>query len=222
MTDAQRPAAWKFRDRCSCAAVAELYRVMGTSRIVQFAGAVDGARSPLFYLRRRRACGFAVHRRLVSANAPGCVHRSAGSSRSGDHPDRSARKWPEKIVLDTSQPMIAPPAVEGPPATQSVQLRPDEPGDQSNLQALAQLTPDTTPVAVDHPTLSTRLGLARTAPSKHVARSPGTRRPARAEAGGSCCQLGSIDNGQISSKAMSRTRAVSSWAMDWPALTGRN
>jgi hypothetical protein len=135
---------------------------------------------------------------------------------------KSARKWPEKIVLDTSQPMIAPPAVEEPPATQSVQLRPDEPGDQSNLQALAQLTPDTTSVAVDHPTLSTRRGLARTAPSKHVARSPGTRRPARAEAGGGCCQLGSIDNGQISSKAMSRTRAASSWAMDWPALTGRN
>jgi hypothetical protein len=29
---------------------------------------------------------------------------------------KSAHKWPEKIVLDTSQPTIAPPAVEEPPA----------------------------------------------------------------------------------------------------------
>jgi hypothetical protein len=35
---------------------------------------------------------------------------------------KSVRKWPEKIVLDTSQPTIAPPVVEEPPAAQSVQL----------------------------------------------------------------------------------------------------
>jgi hypothetical protein len=29
---------------------------------------------------------------------------------------KSARKWPEKVVLDTSQPTITPPAVEEPPA----------------------------------------------------------------------------------------------------------
>ena len=39
---------------------------------------------------------------------------------------KSARKWPEKVVLDTSQPTIAPPAVEEPRAAQSVQLLPDE------------------------------------------------------------------------------------------------
>jgi hypothetical protein len=135
---------------------------------------------------------------------------------------KSARKWPEKIVLDTCQPTMAPPAVEEPPAAQSVQLPPDQPGDQSNLQALAQLKPDTTSAAVDHPTLRTKRGLAKTARSKRVAGSPVTRRPARAEAGGGCCQFGWIDNGQTSSKAMSRTHAASSWPMDWPAFTGRN
>jgi hypothetical protein len=135
---------------------------------------------------------------------------------------KSARKWPDKIVLDTSQPTIAPPAVEEPPASQSVLLPPDEPGDQSNLQALAQLKPDTPSAVVDHPTLRTKRDLARTARSKRVARRPVPRRLARADAGGGCCQFGRIDNGQTSSNAMSRRHAASSWPMDWPALTGRN
>lgn len=136
---------------------------------------------------------------------------------------KSARKWPEKVVLDTSQPpTIAPPAVEEPPAAQSVRPPPDEAGDQSKLEALARLKPDTPSAAVDHPTLRIKRGLARTAPSKRVARGSVTRRPARAEAGRGCCQFGWIDNGQTSSNAMSRRQAASSWRMDWPVLTGRN
>ena len=135
---------------------------------------------------------------------------------------KSAHKWPEKVVLDTSPPTIAPPAVEEPPAAQSVRLPPDEAGDQSNLEALAQLKPDIPSAAVDHPTLRIKRGLARTARSKRVARGSVTRRLARAEAGGGCCQFGWIDNGQTSSNAMSRRHAASSWLMDWPALTGRN
>jgi len=127
---------------------------------------------------------------------------------------KSARKWPEKVVLDTSQPTIAPPAVEEPRAAQSVQLLPDEAGDQSNLEASAQLKLDTPSAAVDHPTLRIKRGLARTARSKRVARGPVTRPLARAEAGGGCCQFGWIDNGQISSSAMSRRHAASSWPMD--------
>ena len=135
---------------------------------------------------------------------------------------KSARKWPEKVVLDTSQPTIAPPAVEERRAAQSVQLLPDEAGDQSNLEASAQLKPDTLSAAVDHPTLRIKRGLARTARSKRVARGPVTRPLARAEAGGGCCQFGWIDNGQTSSSAMSRRHAASSWPMVWLALTGRN
>ena len=135
---------------------------------------------------------------------------------------KSAHKWPEKVVLVTSQPTIAPPAVEEPPAAQSARLPPDEAGDQSNPEALAELKPDTSSAAVDHPTLRIKRGLARTARSKRVARGPVTRRLARAEAGGGCCQLGWIDNGQTNSNIMSRGHAASSWLMDWPALTGRN
>jgi hypothetical protein len=135
---------------------------------------------------------------------------------------KSAHKWPEKVVLVTSQPTIAPPAVEEPPAAQSVRLPPDEAGDNSNLEALALLTPDIQPAAVDRPTLRIKRGLASTARSKRVARGPVTRRLATAEAGAGCCQSGWIDNGQTNSNAMSRRHAASSWLKDWPALTGRN
>jgi hypothetical protein len=148
-----------------------------------------------------------------------------------DHPEvveraairiRSDRKWPEKIVLDTSQPPIAPPAVEEPQAAQSAQLPPDVAKDPSNLGAFAQLKPDAPPAAVDHLTLRNKRGLAATARSKRVARGPVTRRLARAEAGGGCCQFGWIDNGQTSSNAMPPRRAASSWLVDWPAPTLRN
>jgi hypothetical protein len=133
---------------------------------------------------------------------------------------KSAHKWPQKIVLDTSQPTITPPAVEEPPAAQSVWLLPDEAQDQSYLGALAQLKPDTPLAAVDHPTLRIKRSLAKTARSKPAARGSVTRRLARAEGGGGCCQFRWIDNGQTRSTAMSRRHIASSWPMDWPALTG--
>jgi hypothetical protein len=76
---------------------------------------------------------------------------------------KSARKWPEKVVMDTGQPAIAPPAVEESPVAQAVRLPPREAEDQSNLEALAQLKPDTPSAAVDHPTQRIKRGLARTA-----------------------------------------------------------
>src|ERR1700682_4564396 len=63
---------------------------------------------------------------------------------------KSARKWPEKVVLDASQSMIIPPAVEEPPVAQWVRLPPEEARDQSNLEAMAQLEPDAPSAAVDH------------------------------------------------------------------------
>jgi len=134
---------------------------------------------------------------------------------------KSAHKWPEKVVLDTSQPTIAP-AVEESSAAPSVWLPPDEAVDQSNLEAMAQLEPDRQPAAVDHPTLQIKRGVARTARSTRVARGPVTRRLERAEAGGGCCQFGWIDNGQTSLNATSRRHAALSWPADGPALTGRN
>jgi hypothetical protein len=126
---------------------------------------------------------------------------------------KSARKWPEKVVLNTSQPTITPPAVEEPPVAQSVRLPPDEAGDQSNLEALAQLKPDAPSAAVHHPTLRIKHGLARTARKACGQRSRYTS--ASKSGSGDCCQFGWIDNGQTSSNAMSRRHAASSWPMDW-------
>jgi hypothetical protein len=137
-----------------------------------------------------------------------------------DHPEvikraairiRSERKWPDKVVLDTSQPTIAPPAVEKPPAAQSIRLPPDEAGDRPNLEAFAQLKPDTPSAAVDRPTLRMKRGLARTARSKRVARGSITHRLARAETGRGCCQF---DEGQASPNAMPSRRAASSWPFE--------
>jgi len=133
---------------------------------------------------------------------------------------KSAHKWPEKIVLDTNQPSRTPLAVEEAPPAQVVRLRPDEAGGQSNLEAMAELNPDPPLAAVDHPPLRTKRGLAKIARSKPAARGPVTRRLARAEGSGGCCQFEWIDNGQTRSTAMSRRHSASSWSMGWPALTG--
>jgi hypothetical protein len=131
---------------------------------------------------------------------------------------KSGRKWPEKIVLDTSHPTITAPAVEEPPAAQSGRLPPNEAGDQSNPEALTQLTADTQSAGVDHSTSQIKRGVVWSARLKPRI----TRQPARAKARGNCCQFGWIDNGQTSSNAMSGRHAASSWPMDWPALTWRN
>jgi hypothetical protein len=168
-----------------------------------------------FILRWRHACGFVVHPRLVSAkNPPAMVADQVPTIDRAIIRIKSARKWPEKVVLDTSHPPITPPAVEEPPTAEPVRRLPsDEAGNQSNLEAMAQLKPDTQPAAVDRPTSQVKRGVARTARSKRRT----TRRLARAEAGG-CCQFGCIHNGQTSSNAMSRRRAASSWPMDRLAL----
>jgi hypothetical protein len=127
---------------------------------------------------------------------------------------KSAHKWPERIALDTNQPTITPLAVAGPPATQSVRLPPEEVRDQSILEALAQLKPDAPSAAFVHPNLRIKRGLPGVARSKRVARSPVTRRLARAEVGEGCCQFGRIDNGQTRSTAMSRRHTASSWSME--------
>jgi hypothetical protein len=125
---------------------------------------------------------------------------------------RSERKWPEKVVLDASKPIITPPVVMDPPAAQSsVPLPFDEAPGQSNLEAIAQLKPDTRPVAIDRPTLQIKHSVARTARSRRVARGSITHRLARAEMGGGCCQF---DKGQASSNAMPSRRAASSWLFE--------
>jgi hypothetical protein len=125
---------------------------------------------------------------------------------------RSEHKWPEKVVLDTSKPTMAPAVVMDPAAAQSsVPLPSDEARGPSNLEAMAQLQPDTRLVAIDRPTLQIKRSVARTVRSRRVARGSITHRLARAETGRGCCQF---NNGQASFNAMPSRRAASSWSFE--------
>jgi hypothetical protein len=126
---------------------------------------------------------------------------------------KSAHKWPEKVILDTSQLTITPPVVMDPPAIQSsIPLPSNKAPDQSNLASTALLKPDTQPAALNHPTLQFKHGGARTAQSRRVARGPVTHR--RTVMSGDCCRFGWVDSGQTSSNAMPPRRAASSWPLD--------
>ena len=132
---------------------------------------------------------------------------------------KSARKWPEKVILDTSQSTITPSVIVDPPAIQSpIPLLSDKAPDPSNLEAMALLKPDIRPAAIDHPTLQIKPGVARTARSRRVARGPVTHR--RTEMGGGCCQFGWVDSGQTSSNAVPPRRAASSWPLDLRSIGG--
>jgi hypothetical protein len=116
---------------------------------------------------------------------------------------RSARKWPEKIVLDTSQPTITPPAIEQPLA---MELPLEEARNRSNLEAMAQIAQS--PAVVDR-TLQIKRDLPKGARSRRVARGPAKNR--RAETGLRCCQFGWIDRGRTMSNAALQERAALSW-----------
>jgi hypothetical protein len=126
---------------------------------------------------------------------------------------KSAHKWPEKVILDTSQLTVKPPVIMDPPAIQpSIPLPSDRAPDRSNLEAMALLKPDTQPTAINHSILQIKRGVARTGRSRRVARGPVKER--RTEMGGGCCQFGWVDSGQSSSNAMPARRAASSWPLD--------
>jgi hypothetical protein len=126
---------------------------------------------------------------------------------------KSAHKWPEKVILDTSQLTITPPVIMDPPAIQSsIPLLSDKAPDLSNLEAMALLKPDTQPAAINHRPLQIKRSVARAARSRRVARGPVTYR--KIVMSGDCCQFGWVDSGQTSSNAMPSRRAASSWPLD--------
>jgi hypothetical protein len=130
---------------------------------------------------------------------------------------RSAHKWPEKVILDTSKLTITPPVIMDAPAIQSlIPLPSDKAPNQSNLEVMALPNPDRQRAAINHSTLQIRRGVTRTPRPRRVAKAPVTQR--RREMGGDCCQFGWVDGGQTSSKAMPARRAASSRPFGWTAL----
>jgi hypothetical protein len=131
---------------------------------------------------------------------------------------KSARKWPEKVVLDTSQQTVTPPFIERAPATRPFALRSDQAKNRSNFEAMAQLKADAQPATVERPTSRVQRGFAKTARSTRRI----TRRLARTEAGGGCCRFGWIDNAQKLSIATRHKDTASAWLMNRPEPAGRN
>jgi hypothetical protein len=124
---------------------------------------------------------------------------------------RSEHKWPDKVVLDTSQPTVTPPVIVDPPAQSPVPLPSDQARGQANLEAMAQLKPDPRPAATDQPPVQVKRGVARTVRSRRIAKGPIAHRLARAETGWGCC---SFDRVQASANAMPSRHAASSWFFD--------
>jgi hypothetical protein len=127
---------------------------------------------------------------------------------------RSAHKWPEKAVLDTSQPTMTPSEIEEEPLSAKWGwLASDEPDIRSNLEAMAQLKPESPPLAVDRQASQARRGRAKAVRSKHH----DIRQSVRAERGESCCQFGWIESRQ----AMSRGDNASLWPAYWKGTSIR-
>jgi hypothetical protein len=102
----------------------------------------------------------------------------------------SDRKWPEKIVMDTSKPTMTPNVATDAPAAQESVPRPSvEALDQPRLEATAQLKPDAHAVAIDRPILRIKRDVARRVRSRHVSIGSITHRRARAKGGRGCCQF---------------------------------
>jgi hypothetical protein len=118
---------------------------------------------------------------------------------------KSARKWPAKVVLDTSLPAIQPPAGEVSQIAQPAPRSPDEGTEKEKLDAFAELK--SVALAEDcRPTVRAKHMGARVSRSNYVARFPIAKRLALKARDG-CCQSERTDR-RVSSSGVSRRRVV--------------
>jgi len=117
---------------------------------------------------------------------------------------RSERKWPEKIVLDTTQLTIPAPSIEVAPAEQLVARLPDEMTDQSRVDPLPKPNPSARPIDAHRRPVQARRKPARAFPSTHVARARNRNEPPTWRTGGECCRFDWADRPAISRAASRR------------------
>ena len=118
---------------------------------------------------------------------------------------RSERKWPEKVVLDTSQLTIPTPSIEVAPTEQLVARLPDEMTDQTLVDSLAKLNPDARPIDAHRRPARAKRKPARAFPSTHVARTRNRNEQPTLGTGEECCRSEWADRPAMS-KAASRKR----------------
>jgi hypothetical protein len=73
---------------------------------------------------------------------------------------RSARKWPEKIALDTNQPTMPSQPVEAAPTEKLVERLFDEVTDQTSVDFLPKRKPDARTIDAPHPFAQAKRGTA--------------------------------------------------------------
>jgi hypothetical protein len=97
---------------------------------------------------------------------------------------RSERKWPEKVVLDTNQPILSLLSAAVAPALQAAESLSDETTDQATVRALAKPNLEARPIDAHHKRARAESRTASAFRSTHVAR---TRNRNRRE---ECCRSG--------------------------------
>jgi hypothetical protein len=120
---------------------------------------------------------------------------------------RSAHKWPEKIVLDTTQLTIPTPSIEVAPTEQLVARLPDEMTDKTSVDFLAKPNLDARPIDARRRPARAERKPARAFPSTHVARARNRNNLPTLGTGEECCRFEWADRPAIS-KAATRKRVA--------------
>jgi hypothetical protein len=97
---------------------------------------------------------------------------------------RSERKWPEKVVLDTSQLTIPPPSAE-----RLVVRLPDEMTDLTPVDSLAKPKPDARPIDAHRRPAPAKRRAARGFPSPHGTKARNRSEQPALAAGEACCRF---------------------------------
>ena len=125
---------------------------------------------------------------------------------------RSARKWPEKIVMDTTQLTIPTPSIEVAPTEQLVARLPDQMTDQARVDPLPKPNPDARPIDAHRRPAQARRKPARVFPSTHVARTRNRNEPPTSGPGEECCRFEWANRPTISRAALrKRVARRDSW-----------
>lgn len=122
---------------------------------------------------------------------------------------KSMRKWPEKIVFDTSQPAIT--SVAAPMAADLVSNPPDDVSDSPAVEAVVTSRLSARPPAADHSPAQAKRKSAGIIRPAHVAKRKTSTRLARSEARGGCCQP------ERSKRQVTLKHGTPSGPFDWPA-----
>ena len=128
---------------------------------------------------------------------------------------RSERKWPEKVVLDTSQPTIPTPSDEVTPTEPLIARMPDERTDPARVNSLAKLYPDAEPIDAHRQPAPAKHKRARVFPSAHVARTRDRNGQPALGTGEECCRSERADWPAISKAAARRRVAPRDSQIGW-------